>query len=79
METKLRRIASIIKSNPKTKFTSLYHLINKELLIKCHHVENRDFCNVVPLVMFKGIAKNNTYDPAHICYHELGHFICEYV
>lgn len=36
METKLRRIASIIKRNPKTKFTSLYHLINKELLIKCH-------------------------------------------
>ena len=36
METKLRRIASIIRRNPKTKFTSLYHLINKELLIKCH-------------------------------------------
>ena len=43
------------------------------------HVENKDFCNVVPLVMFKGIAKNNTDDSDHICYHELGHFICEYV
>ena len=43
------------------------------------HVENIDFCNMIPLIMFKGIAKNSTDDSEHVCYHELGHFICEYV
>ena len=32
METKLARIAQISKE----KFTSIYHLINKEMLMKCH-------------------------------------------
>lgn len=36
METKLERIAKISKENPKEVFTSIYHLINKELLLKCH-------------------------------------------
>ena len=36
METKLERIAKISKGNPKEVFTSIYHLINKELLLKCH-------------------------------------------
>ena len=36
METKLKRIAQISKEQPKTKFTSIYHLINKELLVQCH-------------------------------------------
>ena len=36
METKLKRIAQISKEQPKTVFTSIYHLINEELLIQCH-------------------------------------------
>ena len=36
METKLERIAEISASSPKPEFTSLYHLINKEMLLKCH-------------------------------------------
>lgn len=36
METKLARIAEISKQRPKEIFTSIYHLINKDLLIQCH-------------------------------------------
>ena len=36
METKLKRIAQISKEQPKTVFTSIYHLINEELLLQCH-------------------------------------------
>lgn len=36
METKLERIADKSAHEPKPEFTSLYHLINKELLIQCH-------------------------------------------
>jgi group II intron reverse transcriptase/maturase len=36
METKLARIAEIAKEKPKEQFTSLYHLLNKEMLIECH-------------------------------------------
>ena len=36
METKLVRIAEIAKENPKERFTSLYHHLNKEMLINCH-------------------------------------------
>lgn len=35
METKLKRIAQISKEQPKTVFTSIYHLINYELLKEC--------------------------------------------
>ena len=31
METKLERIAEISASSPRPEFTSLYHLINKEM------------------------------------------------
>ena len=37
METKLLRIAEIAKSDPKMKFTSLAHLLNKQALAQCHH------------------------------------------
>ena len=37
VETKLRRIAEIAKAKPDERFTSLAHLINKEILIQCHH------------------------------------------
>ena len=36
MGTKLDRIREMSKANPKTVFTSLYHLINEELLKDCH-------------------------------------------
>jgi RNA-directed DNA polymerase len=36
METKLIRIAELAKSDPKMKFTSLVHLLNKKALVKCH-------------------------------------------
>jgi group II intron reverse transcriptase/maturase len=37
LTTKLARIAQIAKENPKEKFTSLAHLIDERLLLKCHH------------------------------------------
>ena len=36
METKLARIAEIAKEKPKEQFTSMYHLLNKEMLLLCH-------------------------------------------
>lgn len=36
METKLERIASKSANIKRSEFTSLYHLINKEMLIQCH-------------------------------------------
>lgn len=40
METKLERIAKVAKEKPNEKFTSLIHLINKEMIIKCHEEMN---------------------------------------
>jgi len=36
METKLNRIREMSANNPKMVFTSLYHLINEDLLRQCH-------------------------------------------
>lgn len=36
METKLERISQLSKENPEMVFTSIGHLINKELLRECH-------------------------------------------
>lgn len=36
MGTKLERIAEISATMPKPEFTSLYHLINQEMLMQCH-------------------------------------------
>lgn len=36
MGTKLERIAEISATTPKPEFTSLYHLINVEMLLQCH-------------------------------------------
>lgn len=36
METKLARIAEISKERPQEIFTSIYHFLNKELLMICH-------------------------------------------
>ena len=37
METKLERIADKSAREAKPIFMSLYHLLNEELLLKCHH------------------------------------------
>jgi group II intron reverse transcriptase/maturase len=37
MYTKLERIAEVARNNPKDKFTSLMHLVNKEMLTMCHY------------------------------------------
>lgn len=36
MQTKLARIAESAKEKPKEQFTSLYHLLNEEMLTQCH-------------------------------------------
>lgn len=36
METKLIRIAELAKSDPRMKFTSIAHLLNKQSLVQCH-------------------------------------------
>lgn len=36
METKLARISQLSSENPDMVFTSVSHLINKELLKECH-------------------------------------------
>lgn len=36
VKTKLLRIAEISRNNPKEIFTSIYHLINKDMLMMCH-------------------------------------------
>lgn len=40
METKLQRITEKAKANPNERFTSLTHLINKEMLKECHKEMN---------------------------------------
>ena len=42
-------------------------------------VTNEDFQNVIPTILFKGIRKKeHGTSLEQVCYHELGHFICEY-
>ena len=36
VETKLAKIAQISKNKPKEVFTSVYHLLNQEMLMLCH-------------------------------------------
>lgn len=43
METKLARISQLSKEHPNMVFTSLGHLLNKELLQECHEkMEKRE-------------------------------------
>ncbi|GAE28067.1 retron-type RNA-directed DNA polymerase [Halalkalibacter wakoensis JCM 9140] len=37
METKLERIAELARAYPSMKFTSLAHLLDKDMLKQCHH------------------------------------------
>jgi len=40
MQTQLERIAQVAKSKPEERFTSLIHLINKEMILLCHKEMN---------------------------------------
>lgn len=42
METKLARIAQLSNENPNMVFTSVGHLIDRELLAKCHEEMDAD-------------------------------------
>lgn len=42
METKLARISQMSKENPDMVFTSIGHLVNKEMLKKCHEAMDGD-------------------------------------
>ena len=42
METKLERISQLSRENPNMVFTSIGHLINKEMLKSCHEEMNED-------------------------------------
>jgi group II intron reverse transcriptase/maturase len=42
LETKLAMIAKVAKEKPKEKFTSLVHLLNVDMLMKCHHELKRN-------------------------------------
>ena len=42
METKLERISQLSEENPNMVFTSIGHLINKEMLKKCHKTMQKD-------------------------------------
>lgn len=42
METKLERISQLSEENPNMVFTSIGHLINKEMLKKCHETMQKD-------------------------------------
>lgn len=62
----------------------LKNLINETLLqtVACNKnaVTNKDFYDVIPTILFKGIRKKeHGTSVEQVCYHELGHFICEYV
>ena len=42
METKLERISQLSRENPNMVFTSIGHLINKEMLKSCHEVMDEE-------------------------------------
>ncbi len=40
--TKLRRITEKARKEPRFKFTSLFHLMNEDLLLSCFHQLRKD-------------------------------------
>lgn len=59
-------------------------LINESLIknvsVDCIEITNEDISNLIPTITFKGIRKDLDKPPLdNVCYHELGHFICEVV
>jgi RNA-directed DNA polymerase len=58
METKLARIAEIAKNKPKEVFTSLYHNLNKEMMLKCHNELSANKASGVDEVTKEEYSKN---------------------
>lgn len=58
MYTKLDRIAELAKQKPNEKFTSLIHLINKEMLIQCHNEINGNKATGVDGITRNSYEKN---------------------
>lgn len=54
METKLKRIAHVAKEKPQERFTSLYHLLNEELILQCHELMEKGKATGID-----GISKQN--------------------
>ncbi|WP_243175681.1 hypothetical protein [Clostridium gasigenes] len=79
METKLIRIAEIAKEKPKEKFTSLYHYINKEMLLNCHKQLLGNKATGIDDVTKKEYSKelyNNIEDLVEILISSLFHIYC---
>ncbi len=58
-------------------------LVNETLLqvisLNKNIVSDKEFFDVIPTILFKGIRKkDHGTSVEQVCYHELGHFICEY-
>jgi RNA-directed DNA polymerase len=58
VETKLARIAEIARTRPNERFTSLYHLLNKEMLLESHKELSADKAAGVDEVTKEEYAKN---------------------
>src|SRR5919108_2693694 len=56
--TKLRRIAEKARTEPSFKFTSLYHLMNEELLRECFQRLNKDAAAGIDNVTKEMYAEN---------------------
>ncbi|MBR2759826.1 MAG: hypothetical protein IKD66_01540 [Solobacterium sp.] len=55
MATNLERIAQLSKENPNMVFTSIGHLINKEMLMDCHRKMDGNKAGGID-----GVTKKNT-------------------
>jgi len=66
METKLVRIAQIAKERPKEVFTSLYHHLNEEMLVKCHQELKGDKAVGVDEITKANYAENLTENIHHL-------------
>lgn len=58
METKLAKISEIAKDKPKERFTSLYHLLNREMLFQCHYELEADKASGVDEVTKEEYERN---------------------
>lgn len=58
VKTKLLRITEISKDNPKEKFTSIYHLINEDMLMMCHKELDGNKATGIDKVTKKEYAEN---------------------
>lgn len=77
-------IKEVARRTNQFNCADLKTLINETLLqfvsSSKDSVTNEDVYNIIPQIAFKGIKKHKQGEALdYVCYHELGHFICEYV